>query len=403
MEKTRQRWNKSKTLEKKKRSNYPIQIFQAKDYFQQQNFETIEFPTQIDQIWKRVYRIHPANYGRTRNYGNGAVTYLGPYISRGVLSTKQVCDYILSLDLPFAPIEKLIQELAWRDYWQLVWIEKQDAIHSDLKQTQFPVSNHQIPKALSDANTGIYAIDHAIKELYETGYIHNHMRMYVASICCNLAYSYWHTPSKWMYAHLLDGDIASNQLSWQWVAGTFSQKKYYANQDNINKYFNSTQKQTFLDIEYDEFDKLPIPEALLETVPFDLQTPLPSARKPVLDKEKITLIYNYYNLDPLWYKDEDVQRILLLEPSIFRQFPVEQKCIDFVLGLSNNIKDLQLFVGEFDELLEYLQPENIVFKEHPLNKGYKGCEVPRDWLSSVKGYYPSFFSFWKQCKKELIQ
>jgi len=128
----------------------------------------------------------------------------------------------MTLGITWQDSEKLIQELAWRDYWQQVWIAKGDDINTDLKTTQKSVSNHQVPKAIINASTGIEAVDAAIKELYNTGYMHNHMRMYIASICCNIANSHWLAPAKWMYAHLLDGDCASNQLSWQWVAGAFS-------------------------------------------------------------------------------------------------------------------------------------------------------------------------------------
>ena len=67
---------------------------------------------------------------------------------------------------------------------------------------------------------GIESIDFAINGLYEKGYLHNHSRMYIASIACNIGKAYWLTPSKWMYYHLLDGDIASNVGGWQWAAST---------------------------------------------------------------------------------------------------------------------------------------------------------------------------------------
>ena len=114
------------------------------------------------------------------------------------------------------------------------------------------------------------------------------------------------------------------------------------------------------------------------------------------------MIYNFYNLDPLWKKQLSANRILLLEPSHFKQYPVSQKSIDFIIGLSKNIENIQLYVGEFKELKSFYNLESIIFKEHPLNKHYQGIENQRDWLFSVKGYYPSFFAFWKKCKKEII-
>ncbi|UCE94774.1 MAG: deoxyribodipyrimidine photolyase, partial [Flavobacteriaceae bacterium] len=199
-------------------------------------------------------------------------------------------------------------------------------------------------------------------------------------------------------------DWASNSLSWQWVAGSNASKKYYANQDNINRYFFSDQKGTFLDTPYDKFDLLDVPDELSKTIKFGGVTEmseLPELDISSLEKGRKTLIYNYYNLDPNWYQEEDCQRILLMEPSFFRQYPVSKKCIDFTLRLSENIKDIQVFVSEFDELTRYINKEDIVFKEHPTNHHYKGKEEPRAWMFEVEGYFPSFFGFWKKCRKQI--
>ena len=90
------------------------------------------FPTTFDEILQRIRGIDPVKYSSTRNYINGAVTYLSPYISRGVISTKFILSEVLKKGYKPAQIEKFIQELAWRDYWQQVWISKGTAINSDL-------------------------------------------------------------------------------------------------------------------------------------------------------------------------------------------------------------------------------------------------------------------------------
>lgn len=360
------------------------------------------FPTAFDVILDRIAKIDPITYGSSRNYVDGAISHLSPYISRGVISTKFV--YLELMKRGFHPvlIMKFIQELAWRDYWQQVWIAKGDAINQDLKQPQAPIITTDISTALAKANTGITVIDNAIQQLYKTGYIHNHLRMYLASIACNIAQNHWKTPAKWMYYHLLDADWASNALSWQWVAGANSSKKYYANQENINTFFYSNQINTFIDISYDAFESLPIPEVLIDTETLALKTPLPAKKAIVINPALHACIYNFYNLDPIWKKEATVNRILLLEPSHFRKYPVSKKTIDFILDLSKNIADIQLFVGEFDELISSYKLTSVYYKEHPLNNHYKGIEEPRDWMFSVKGYYPSFFAFWKKCKKEII-
>lgn len=361
----------------------------------------VHFPTRYSEILQRVESIDPYTYARTRNYITGAVSYLSPYISRGVISTKFVLQYLLQNGYAVQKAEKFIQELAWRDYWQQVWVAKGSAIDSDLRHPQSGVQNHEIPTNIVNGKTGVEAIDQAIAQFYETGYLHNHVRMYIAAISCNMGKSHWKVPAQWMYYHLLDGDWASNALSWQWVAGSNSNKKYVANQENINKYCHTTQKGTFLDIPYDAFSAMEIPEVLSNTHVPELFTPLPEQREIKFDNTLPTLIYNFYNLDPNWKGDLSANRILLLEPSHFAKYPISQKSIDFMLTLGENIENLQVFVGEFDELVAQCPVNEVYFKEHPTNTNYRGKQEPRDWMFNVTGYFPSFFAFWKKCKKEL--
>ena len=99
--------------------------------------------------------------------------------------------------------------------------------------------------------------------------------------------------------------------------------------------------------------------------------------------------------------DTDYARTLLLEPSVFRQYPVAPKNIAFILRLARNIPGIQLCCAEFDALQQLAPDETIIFKEHPLNRHYRGHEDPRDWMFGVEGYFPSFFKFWKLCQKEI--
>jgi deoxyribodipyrimidine photo-lyase len=360
------------------------------------------FETKTDKILERVEQIDPIQYGRTRNYTDGAVTRLSPYISRGVISTRFVLDSVLRRGFKAGRIGKFIQELAWRDYFQNVWRAKGEAINEDMKNPQEDVRNNEMPKAVLEGETGIEAVDEAISRLYETGYIHNHVRMYIASIVCNIGSSYWQLPAKWFYYHLLDGDWASNTLSWQWVAGAFSNKKYYANQENINKFCNTGQTGTFLDVDYGDFPDLPVPAVLAETETPALQTKLPEKKVTGIDSSLPTLIYNFYNLDPFWKKDRPANRILLLEPDHFQKYPVSDKTMDFVLKLAENIENIQIYPGSFGALKDEFELAKIYYKEHPTTVHYEGIEEERDWLfPEVKGYFPSFFKYWNQGKKLL--
>lgn len=365
--------------------------------------KSIAFPTDYNSILERVHQINPVEYGKSRNFVDGAVTYLSPYISRGVISVKQVQDSALEKGYPKASIEKFLQELAWREYFQRVWQAKGETLFGDLKQSQSDVMHRQMIKAIVEAKTGITTIDKLILEFYKTGYMHNHVRMYVASIACNIGKAHWSVPAQWLYYHLLDGDLASNTCSWQWVAGSFSSKKYYCNQENINRYTHSHQQNTFLDTGTENLPVAPLPDVLKSTMDLNLKTLLPTVAKPFIDTAKPTLIYNSYNLDPLWRKEEDVNRILLLEPSHFQKFPLSEKVLAFIINLSHNIPNCQVMVGEVSELKmlyadSTLGENALISKEHPAFHYYPGIKNQRDWIyPEVIGYFSSFFSFWKKC------
>ena len=91
------------------------------------------FPTDYKSILERINLINPIKYSQTRNYLNGDVTGLSPYISRGVISTSQVFQTVIANGYNPGQIEKFIQELAWRDYWQQLWVVHKSKIDNDLK------------------------------------------------------------------------------------------------------------------------------------------------------------------------------------------------------------------------------------------------------------------------------
>jgi deoxyribodipyrimidine photo-lyase len=364
----------------------------------------MHFPTDFASVLDRIDQVDPIAYERTRNYTDGAVTYLSPYISRGVISPRRVLHTLIEKGYSYNESEKLVQELAWREYFQRVWEFLEDDLYHDIRRRYTGVKNRKIPQSVLDARTGIEAIDQAIEELKETGYMHNHVRMYLASVACNIARSYWQMPAQWLYYHLLDGDIASNICSWQWVAGSFSSKPYYCNQDNINKYTGSQQKDSFLDVPYEALPLLAIPESLQELGEFSGSSTLPMAAVPVIDPSLPLYLYNSYNLDPLWHADKPGNRILLLEPSHFRDFAVSDKVMKFMLGLAKNIEGLQVFVGELNELPGLREVPQIISRKHPAFKHYPGIKEERDWLfPEVNGFYPSFFAYWKKCQPVLKQ
>lgn len=382
----------------------------------------LSYSVLLDQV--KAY--HPAKYNNTRNYLNGHVTAWSPYISRGLLSPLLVMDLLRS---KYTKQEWIgfMQQMAWREYFQRVWQHKGDQILTDLKSDQVGILLNHVPSPILQGNTGIHAIDEAIHDLYEKGYLHNHMRMYLAMLDANIFKAAWLPGAMWMYGNLLDHDPAANFLSWQWVAGTFSSKQYVANQENINRYTNTKQLGTFLDMEYEKLPNAIFNEGgklhsylahqwtgtldqvnKIDTVSIlssmQLAGKLPQFEQSSIDPDRPFCIYNSFNLDPLWHAGEKANRILLLEPQHYTKFPVAEHVLQFIADLAKaNIEGLQFFIGSFEELMHTVMTENnavVYFKEHPTTAHYKGIEEQRDWIfPEVSGYFPSFFGYWKKCER----
>jgi deoxyribodipyrimidine photo-lyase len=360
--------------------------------------------TSKSQILSYIATIDPIKYERSRNSLSGSVTYLSPYITSGIITLSQVKDIILSKHT-FSKSYKLIQELAWRDFFQSVYLAKGEDIFLDLKSTQSNVISDELPQAILEANTGITAIDTAIKKLYSTGYIHNHERMWLASIVCNIAGTSWITGAKWMYYYLLDGDFASNMLSWQWVAGTFSSKKYYANQENINKYTGTKQFGTFLDKSYEDLiDETEVPAILQTRTSLNLETKLSIPEKYqfkqpkknnliIITKNTINIDYQQNNSNHINNNHNENQTeidfILHIDSDEQNKYPISQARLDFIIRLLNiELPTCKILICTKDEL-------------NQLSSKYKTVTTttqPR-MFPSLTGYYPSFFKFWDKASK----
>ncbi len=184
--------------------------------------------------------VDPTQYAKSRNFLNGKVTRLSPYIRYGVLSLAQVRDFALQNVPNQEEAEKLVQELGWRDYWQRLYAEKGDSIWQDQEEykTGYAAEVYQteLPPDVEQGTTGMVCIDSFSRELRQRGYLHNHARMWMAAYLVHWRHIRWQAGARWFLAHLLDGDPASNNLSWQWVASTFSHKPYFFNRENLEKY-----------------------------------------------------------------------------------------------------------------------------------------------------------------------
>lgn len=179
-----------------------------------------------------------AAYGATRNFLKGAVSQLSPYLRHGVLTLAEVRDFILER----VDADKLIQQLAWRDYWQRLYVKLSDGIWEDQEpyKTGYAAQDYRstLPNDIQRGETGLVCIDHFSEQLQSDGYLHNHARLWLAAYVVHWRRVRWQVGAHWFLQHLLDGDPASNNLSWQWVASTFSVKPYYFNRENLERFTN---------------------------------------------------------------------------------------------------------------------------------------------------------------------
>jgi len=188
---------------------------------------------------EQLATIDPEGYARTRNHLSGAVTRLSPWLRHGVLSLAEVRDAALARVAQPEHAAKLISELGWRDYWQQVYAAVGDRIREPIETpaqpSRLPVLE-QVPTDVLMAQTGMHCIDAFVQQLHQSGWLHNHARMWLASWLVHARGVRWQAGADWFLSHLIDGDPASNHLSWQWVAGTFSAKPYLFNRENLETY-----------------------------------------------------------------------------------------------------------------------------------------------------------------------
>jgi deoxyribodipyrimidine photo-lyase len=353
----------------------------------------------ITEIYARIDQFDPVLYGKTRNYQNGGVSKLSPYLSRGVISTRQVYERLRQRGFSLDQMEAFVMELCWRDHSQRIWQHHNPQF--EVRSEQYGIHNKQhLPVEILNANTGIKPIDDALLELKTTGYMHNHLRMYLAALVCNHYGAYWRTTAKWLFSQLCDADGASNHLSWQWVCGANAPKVYYANQENINKYTGSTQQGTFLDTSYEKLPNLKV--ACAWTAPEYTFCPKPTLENS-LDAELPTFLYTPYHLDPNWRAEEAANKLLFWDLDSWNDYPFTENVFHWINALAKvQIPDIQIVVGSWGNFKTTLQAERTFTKEHPLTSTYGIQTDNRTWLlPEFKAQPGSFFNFWKKVQKHL--
>ncbi|KQS14927.1 DNA photolyase [Curtobacterium sp. Leaf183] len=247
-----------------------------------------------------------ADYRRDRNHDLGPartnVSGLSPYLRHRLVTEQEVVDAVLSRR-SLQSAEKFVQEVFWRTYWK-GWLEQRPAVWRRYRADVSDLLAGDLPSHYEDVlagRSGIDAMDAWVRELIETGYLHNHTRMWFASIWIFTLELPWQLGADFFYRHLLDGDAASNTLSWRWVAGLQTRgKTYLATTENIARYTDGRFAPTGLATEARGLDEEPFPAS----------TPVPSDDVDGRPGDRVGLL--------LHEEDLEAESLLAEHPSLAR-------------------------------------------------------------------------------------
>jgi hypothetical protein len=200
--------------------------------------------TFAEELMNKFIENNLVNYAKLRNFDYGPdkrsnVSCLSPYVTHGVISEVELIKKSLN-KYSFVKNEKFIQEIMWRTFWK-GWMELRPDVWADylleLNQIKDKYKNDQDYKKAVEGSTEIQCFNEWVGELKENNYLHNHARMWFASIWIFTLELPWQLGAEFFMQHLYDGDPASNTLGWRWVAGIQTQgKNYLASEWNIKKF-----------------------------------------------------------------------------------------------------------------------------------------------------------------------
>ena len=214
-----------------------------------------------------------SDYSKLRNFDFGPdkrdnVSCLSPYITHGVLNEIEIIKKSLE-KFSFSKNEKFIQEVLWRTYWK-GWLELRPNVWSDylidLRNIKEKYKHDKNYQNAIEGKTNIDCFNEWVNELKNNNYLHNHTRMWFASIWIHTLRLPWQLGADIFLKHLIDGDPASNTLSWRWVAGLHTKgKSYLAYPDNIKKFTNGKfypSKQLATHVKSAKEEDKPLPKQL---------------------------------------------------------------------------------------------------------------------------------------------
>ena len=362
------------------------------------NFETSRAKA-IEKLDRFVER-NLSDYSKLRNFDFGPdkrsnVSCLSPYITHGVLNEVEIIKKSLA-KYSFNKNEKFIQEVLWRTYWK-GWLELRPSVWSD-----YIISLNSIrEKYKEDINylkaiegkTNIECFDEWVKELKTHNYLHNHTRMWFASIWIFTLDLPWQLGAEFFLKHLYDGDAASNTLGWRWVAGIQTQGKHYlASEWNIKKFTNNR----FQNIKLNENAPPKMADKTYSIIKNDFINPTINEDKTLIIFEN-SLSFEISNLKEFKFN----KIILVVNSNEFRQVKLSDNVIKFKSELINDqlerIESLSINceIVSVDKLKEIKRDFYIIYPSVGENLDFVMSN-----LSNYKFIYRELDQFsWQFCNK----
>ena len=341
-----------------------------------------------------------SDYTAKRNFDFGPqnrknISCLSPYITHRLISEYEVAKKTLS-KYPYQKVEKFIQEIFWRVYWK-GWLELRPKVWTDFVEDTKNIKNSNEYEKAINGETNINCFNDWVKELKENNYLHNHTRMWFASIWIFTLKLPWQKGAEFFLRELYDGDAASNTLSWRWVAGIQTKGKNYIAQNwNINKFTNNKYK----DLKLNENPQPIIDQRDYKISPLSISNNETASDKLVFFENELD--FQFFNID----NHKKVYCILLANDE--RQIKLGSKVLDYkknliknqiqnsglkiefiegnkFIELSNMDKDFDIVYPSIGENMSFLKR---VIKKNNLNINYLTREEDNYcWQFSNKGYF----------------
>lgn len=313
----------------------------------------------------KLSQVDAVTYARNRNFLNGSVTHLSPYLRHGCLTLNETFTAIKSR---FGlTSENMLMQLAWRDFWHQVWNARGNAVFSEMEPPKVGLGYAPLTEAVKQGKTGLPCMDGFIGDLLNSGYVHNHARMWLASYIVHHLKIDWREAADWFEANLLDGDMASNHLSWQWVASTFSSKPYYFNKENLarftgEKYCAGCTAKCPFDASYEVlqarlFSQPPSPEA--KRYPLTI-TPMKAGSM----HKAVAVFVHDEMLSPVNpVLSQPFPKIFIFDPQLHGAWPLHR--LQFVMDCLSEIMNLEVWVGDTYEILQQKRVGELITQATP--------------------------------------